>query len=60
MLHVPGADSNADAGDRNYLVLAKREVIMNDIRIRGLKARVTWLSRFEFEYNGPNAFHSLR
>jgi len=26
----------ADAGDRNYLVLAKSNVIMNDIRLRGL------------------------
>jgi hypothetical protein len=27
------------AGDRNYLVLAKPNVIMNDIRLRGLAAR---------------------
>jgi len=32
----PGADGNADAGDRTYLVLAKPNVIMNDIRVRGL------------------------
>ena len=36
MLHVPGADADAIAGDRNYLVLAKPKVIMNDIRVRGL------------------------
>jgi Putative ATPase subunit of terminase (gpP-like) len=36
VLHVPGADADADAGDRNYLVLAKPNVIMNDIRLRGL------------------------
>jgi hypothetical protein len=36
VLHVPGADSNADAGNRSYLVLAKPNVIMNDIRLRGL------------------------
>ena len=36
VLHVPGADGDADAGDRNYLVLAKPNVIMNDIRLRGL------------------------
>ena len=36
MLHVPGADADANAGDRNYLVLAKPNVIMNDIRLRGL------------------------
>jgi hypothetical protein len=27
---------DADAGDRTYLVLAKPNVIMNDIRLRGL------------------------
>jgi hypothetical protein len=27
---------DADVGDRNYLVLAKPNVIMNDIRLRGL------------------------
>jgi hypothetical protein len=36
VLHVPGADAGDDAGDRNYLVLAKPDVIMNDIRLRGL------------------------
>jgi hypothetical protein len=36
VLHVPGAEANADVGDRNYLVLAKPNVIMNDIRLRGL------------------------
>jgi hypothetical protein len=32
VLHVPG-EADADAGDRNYLVLAKPNVIMNDIRL---------------------------
>jgi hypothetical protein len=36
VLHVPGADPDAKAGDRNYLVLAKPDVIMNDVRLRGL------------------------
>jgi hypothetical protein len=36
LLHVPGADANDNAGDRNYLVLAKPSLIMNDIRLRGL------------------------
>ena len=36
MLHVPGADADDDAGDRAYLVLAKPNVIINDIRLRGL------------------------
>ena len=33
VLHVPGADADTNAGDRNYLVLAKPNVIMNDIRL---------------------------
>jgi hypothetical protein len=38
VLHVPGADADADtnSGDRSYLVLAKPNVIMNDLRLRGL------------------------
>jgi hypothetical protein len=36
LLHVPGAEGGADVGDRNYLVLAKPNVIINDIRLRGL------------------------
>jgi hypothetical protein len=36
VLHVRGADADADSGDRTYLVLAKPNVIMNDIRLRGL------------------------
>ena len=36
MLHVPGGDADGHAGDRTYLVLAKPNVIMNDIRLRGL------------------------
>ena len=32
MLHVPGAAADDDAGDRDYLVLAKPNVIMNDTR----------------------------
>jgi hypothetical protein len=36
LLHVPGADADADVGDRSYLVLAKPNVIMNDLRLRGL------------------------
>jgi hypothetical protein len=35
VLHVPG-EADADAGDRTYLVLAKPNVIMSDIRFRGL------------------------
>jgi hypothetical protein len=33
---MPSADGEANAGDRTYLVLAEPNVIMNDIRLRGL------------------------
>ena len=36
LFHLPGADAGTNAGDRTYLVLAKPNVIMNDIRLRGL------------------------
>ena len=36
VLHVPGADGKTNAGDRYHLVLAKPNVIMNDVRLRGL------------------------
>jgi hypothetical protein len=36
VLHMSGADADANAGDRSYLVLAKPNVVMNDIRLRGL------------------------
>ena len=41
VLHVPGADADANAGDRSYLVLAKPNLIMNDIRHRGLAVAET-------------------
>jgi hypothetical protein len=36
VLHVTGSDVDGTAGDRGYLVLAKPNVIMNEIRVRGL------------------------
>ncbi|HEY6810175.1 MAG TPA: hypothetical protein VIZ70_03530 [Propionibacteriaceae bacterium] len=33
---MSGADADANAGDRSYLVLAKPNVIINDTRLRGL------------------------
>jgi hypothetical protein len=36
VLHLPGSDADGDSGDRTYLVLAKPNVIMNDMRLRGL------------------------
>jgi hypothetical protein len=36
VLHIAAADPDAGTGDRSYLVLAKPNVIMNDVRLRGL------------------------
>ena len=36
VFHVSGPDGDGSTGDRTYLVLAKPNVIMNDIRLRGL------------------------
>ena len=36
VLHLPGSDGDANAGDRTYLVLARPNVIMNDSRLRRL------------------------
>jgi hypothetical protein len=36
VLYVPGSDADGNAGDRNYLALARPNVIMNDTRLRGL------------------------
>jgi hypothetical protein len=38
---MAGADADDNAGDRNYLVLAKPNVIINDIRLRGLRVAGT-------------------
>ena len=34
VLHVPGADGQASAGDRSYLVLAKPNVIINECAVK--------------------------
>jgi hypothetical protein len=34
VLHVTEADTDADAGDRTYLVLAKPNVIMNECAVK--------------------------
>ena len=36
VFYVPGTDADAYAGDRSYLVLAKPNMVMNDMRLRGL------------------------
>jgi hypothetical protein len=61
VLHVPGADHNDNAGDRNYLVLAKPNVIMNDIRLRGLAVEWTEAAGRKSPHNhGQNAWNLRR
>jgi hypothetical protein len=36
LLYLPDADADTNSGDRSYLVLAKPNVIINDLRLRGL------------------------
>jgi hypothetical protein len=58
MLHVQGADADADAGDRTYLVLAKP--IMNEIRLRGLAVASTNAARRKSPDNHAQAARNLR
>jgi hypothetical protein len=49
VFHVPGADGNDNAGDRNHLVLATPNVIMNHIRLPICPAH---LALTELSYRG--------
>jgi hypothetical protein len=60
VLHVPGADADADSGDRNYLVLAKPNVIMNDIRLRGLAVAGNDAARRTSPHNHAQTARNLR
>jgi hypothetical protein len=60
MLHVPGAEADADVGDRTYLVLAKPNVIMNDIRLRGLAVAGTEASGRKSPDNHAQTARNLR
>jgi hypothetical protein len=59
VLHVPG-EADADAGDRNYLVLAKPNVIMNDIRLRGLAVAGSDAAGRKSPHNHVQAARNLR
>jgi hypothetical protein len=48
---VPGADADANAGDRSYLVLGKPHVIMNDTRLRGLAVAGSVTARRKSPHN---------
>jgi hypothetical protein len=60
VLHVPGADGEADAGDRSYLVLAKPNVIMNDIRLRGLAVGGSDAAGRKSSHNHGQTIRNLR
>jgi hypothetical protein len=60
VLHVPGADADENAGDRNYLVLAKPNVTMNDIRVRGLAVAGTEAAGRKSPHNHAQAARNLR
>ena len=60
VLHVPGADADDNAGDRSYLVLAKPNVIMNDIRLRGLGVTGSDAAGYKSPHNHAQTARNLR
>ena len=60
MLYVPGADPDDASGDRSYLVLAKPNVIMSDIRLRGLGVAGIHAVGRKTPHNRPQAVRNLR
>ena len=59
-LYVPGADGDENAGDRNHLVLAKPNVIMNDIRLRGLGVAGSYAAGRKSPHNHAQTARNLR
>jgi hypothetical protein len=57
---VPSADADANVGDRNYLVLAKPNVIMNDIRLRGLAVAGSDAAGRKSPHNHAQTVRNLR
>jgi hypothetical protein len=60
LLYVPGADPDDASGDRSYLVLAKPNVIMNDIRLRGLGVAGSDAAGRKSPHNHGQAVRNLR
>jgi hypothetical protein len=60
VLHVPGADADESSGDRNYLVLAKPNVVMNDIRLRGLAVAGTKAAGRKSPHNHAQTARNLK
>ena len=60
MLHVPGADADDSSDDRNYLVLAKPNVVMNDSRLRGLAVAGTEAAGRKSPHNHAQTVRNLK
>jgi hypothetical protein len=60
VLHLSGADGDANSGDRTYLVLAKPNVIMNDIRLRGLAVAGSDAAGRKSPHNHAQAARNLK
>jgi hypothetical protein len=60
VLYVPGAYSDGASGDRSYLVLAKPNVIMKDIRLRGLGVAGSHAAGRKSPHNHAQAVRNLR
>jgi hypothetical protein len=60
VLYVSGADPDDASGDRSYLVLAKPNVIMNDIRLRGLGVASIHAAGRKSPHNHAHAVRNLR
>jgi hypothetical protein len=60
VLHVPGADGNDNAGDRNHLVMVKPNVIMNDTRLRGLGVAGRFAADRKSPHNHAQSVRNLR
>jgi DNA-binding NarL/FixJ family response regulator len=59
VFHVPGAEADDVAGDRTYLVLARPNVIMNDIRLRGLAVAGSDAARRQSPHNHAQIARNL-
>jgi hypothetical protein len=60
VLYVPGGDAEDASGDRSYLVLAKPNVIMNDVRLRRLGVAGSQAAGRKTPHNHAQAIRNLR
>jgi hypothetical protein len=57
---MPGADADANTGNRTYLMLAKPNVIINDIRLRGLGVAGSAAAGRKSPHNHAQTMRNLR